>query len=51
MYPCCGYDPGLLVYLEQIESDVPDREISGFEFASIIALTLSIYLSLVFLLQ
>ncbi len=51
MSVCCAYDPGLLVYLEQIEGDLPDHEVNGFELCLSVALTLSMYLSLVFLLQ
>ncbi|MGX1500796.1 hypothetical protein ACSSV1_005865 [Labrenzia sp. MBR-25] len=33
MYLYCAYDPGLLVYLEHIEDDLPDHEADGFSLA------------------
>jgi hypothetical protein len=51
MSVCCAYDPGLLVYLEQIEGELPDHDVNGFELALSVALALSGYLSLVFLLR
>ncbi|SON58519.1 hypothetical protein HDIA_P0110 (plasmid) [Hartmannibacter diazotrophicus] len=50
MQVCCAYDPGLLIYLEEIEGNLPEHEVDGVSLALSVAFSMSLYMTLVFFL-